>query len=86
MSPASSMSASIVLALLLVGCSPGKTESNDNTQPVTVSEAESTAIDPRAIHESLLTMDTHLDTPALLVQAGFDIANRHDPLHDLFPG
>ncbi|OFC71929.1 dipeptidase [Alteromonas confluentis] len=30
-----------------------------------------------AIHESLVVMDTHLDTPALLVQPGFDIMESH---------
>ncbi|MDC8829775.1 dipeptidase [Alteromonas gilva] len=30
-----------------------------------------------ALHESLVVMDTHLDTPALLVQPGFDIMHAH---------
>lgn len=29
------------------------------------------------LHESLVVMDTHLDTPALLVQPGFDIMHAH---------
>tara|TARA_R110002072_G_scaffold1780_11_gene14879 strand:+ start:13070 stop:14344 length:1275 start_codon:yes stop_codon:yes gene_type:complete len=37
---------------------------------------------PREIHESLLVMDSHLDTPALLIQPDFDIMARHDPLQD----
>ena len=32
----------------------------------------------RALHERLLVLDTHLDTPALLSQPGFDITARHD--------
>jgi membrane dipeptidase len=35
------------------------------------------AEDPRKIHDSLIVMDTHLDTPALLVQPGFDIMHAH---------
>jgi membrane dipeptidase len=38
--------------------------------------------DPRLVHERLLTLDTHLDTPALLVQEGFNIMERHDPQRD----
>ncbi len=31
----------------------------------------------RTLHESMVVMDTHLDTPALLVQPGFDIMHAH---------
>ena len=31
----------------------------------------------RTFHESMVVMDTHLDTPALLVQPGFDIMHAH---------
>lgn len=82
MSPARSMSATIILTLFLTGCSPDTTESNDTAQPIITSEAEPAVVDARAIHERLLTMDTHLDTPALLVQSGFDITHRHDPISD----
>ncbi|MFT7244476.1 MAG: membrane dipeptidase [Candidatus Azotimanducaceae bacterium] len=34
------------------------------------------------IHESILVMDSHLDTPALLIRPDFDIMARHDPLKD----
>ena len=36
----------------------------------------------RKLHESLIVMDTHLDTPAQLVKPGFDIMARHDPRTD----
>ncbi|MEM0986646.1 MAG: dipeptidase [Pseudomonadota bacterium] len=36
----------------------------------------------RALHERLLVMDSHLDTPAVLERPGFDITERHDPLTD----
>jgi len=36
----------------------------------------------RAMHERLIVMDSHLDTPALLERPGFDITERHDPLTD----
>lgn len=34
--------------------------------------------DPRAIHERLLTLDTHLDTPANFRKPGWNIMERHD--------
>ncbi len=36
----------------------------------------------RALHDSLIVMDSHLDTPALLERPNFDITDRHDPLQD----
>ncbi|WP_446652012.1 dipeptidase [Blastomonas sp.] len=40
------------------------------------------ASDPAAIHQSILTLDTHLDSPANLDQPGWRITDRHDVLHD----
>ena len=40
-------------------------------QPVSEREA-------RAIHEAILTLDTHLDTPAVVARSGFDILQTHD--------
>ncbi|MDB2668731.1 dipeptidase, partial [Alphaproteobacteria bacterium] len=34
------------------------------------------------LHEDLLVLDAHLDTPAVLDRPGFDITQRHDPHHD----
>lgn len=36
----------------------------------------------RAIHESLLVMDTHFDTPALFGRPGWDIMDKHDVMID----
>ncbi len=36
----------------------------------------------REIHERLLVLDSHLDTPALLAAPGWDVTERHDPLRD----
>jgi len=38
--------------------------------------------DPAAIHQSILTLDTHLDSPANFDQPGWRITDRHDVLHD----
>ncbi len=31
------------------------------------------------LHENILTLDTHLDTPLYLMRSGFDFGIRHDP-------
>src|SRR3954467_9924891 len=35
------------------------------------------ATNPASLHESLLTLDTHLDTPALFEIQGWDFTRRH---------
>lgn len=39
--------------------------------------------DPRAVHEALLTLDTHLDTPIDLVRPGWDMMQRHAVSDDM---
>lgn len=39
--------------------------------------------DSSAVHSRVLTLDTHLDTPLLLMRPGFDFSKRNDPLRDL---
>ena len=38
---------------------------------------------PAAIHARLLTLDTHMDTPLMLMRPGFDVSQRHDTLTTL---
>ncbi|MGR4865869.1 dipeptidase [Caulobacter sp. LARHSG274] len=44
--------------------------------------AAETAASARKLHESLLTLDTHLDTPANFGRPGWDILDRHDAEKD----
>ena len=48
----------------------------------TASQAAETAASARKIHEGLLTLDTHLDTPANFGRPGWDILDRHDAAKD----
>jgi membrane dipeptidase len=48
----------------------------------TASQAAETAASARKIHEGLLTLDTHLDTPANFGRPGWDILDRHDAVKD----
>ena len=49
---------------------------------IALAACASTPDTPRALHERLLVLDTHLDTPANLPRAGWDIAARHDAARD----
>jgi membrane dipeptidase len=44
--------------------------------------AQTVNADPAAIHQSILTLDTHLDSPANFDQPGWRITDRHDVLAD----
>jgi membrane dipeptidase len=48
--------------------------------PVTIAAPVTAAA--RAFHEQLLTLDSHLDTPANLALSGWDVTVRHDPARD----
>ena len=52
----------VIAALILAGVSP----------------SSALAADARAVHERLLTVDTHLDTPANFRRPGWDIMDRHE--------
>ncbi|MEL7536616.1 MAG: dipeptidase [Pseudomonadota bacterium] len=63
-----------VVAILLAACSPEP----EVSEPPAETEAElvARALD---IHDRILTLDTHADTPLRMIEPGFDMAERHDP-------
>ena len=76
-----------LLALLLAGCS-AETDAPVSAAPdaalakSTTAAAESEdALVARAlaIHDRVLTFDSHADTPLRMIEPGFDMAERHDP-------
>lgn len=46
--------------------------------PLAAQETASEAPKPDAVHDRLLTLDTHLDTPLHMMRPGWSIAERHD--------
>ena len=50
------------------------------TAPMTGTDVMQSPFD--ANHQAMVILDTHLDTPALLVQPWFDITERHDYFTD----
>ncbi|MEM1262952.1 MAG: dipeptidase [Pseudomonadota bacterium] len=67
-------------AVALAACSkePATNEPAVDMEPAIESEEELVA---RAlkIHDRVLTLDTHADTPLRIIEPGFDMAERHDP-------
>ncbi|MEM7375580.1 MAG: dipeptidase [Bacteroidota bacterium] len=58
----------LLLVLFISGCTPESTPSEEDLLQK--------ALD---IHDRVLTVDTHADTPLRMIQPGFDMAERHDP-------
>ncbi len=61
-----------LLALLIGGCTAESNTSEEETEE----EMTQRALE---IHDRVLTVDTHADTPLRMIQPGFDMAERHDP-------
>jgi membrane dipeptidase len=60
----------LLMAIVLFGCNANQNASE------TEEELTQRALD---IHERVLTLDTHADTPMRMIQPGFDVTERHDP-------
>lgn len=63
----------VLAALAAAGCV---------TAPAPQVPAQPAMSEARALHERLLTLDTHLDTPILFSRPGWSILNRHDSRQD----
>ena len=59
---------------VLAGCDTGESSKNE------VQSEEEIIARALDIHERVLTVDTHADTPLRMIEPGFDLAERHDPL------
>ncbi|MEL6254430.1 MAG: dipeptidase [Bacteroidota bacterium] len=60
----------MLLILLLSGCQ-SETETTNPEEKLVQKALE--------IHDRVLTVDTHADTPLRMIQPGFDMSERHDP-------
>ncbi|MEM0994203.1 MAG: dipeptidase [Bacteroidota bacterium] len=58
----------LFLMMLLTGCKSSSMLSGANSKQQALK-----------IHEQVLTVDTHADTPLRMIQPGFDMSERHDP-------
>ncbi len=64
------ISSTLIAGLAVAGCQTTPTAPVEEKSP------------ERLIHERAIVLDSHLDTPALLVQPGFDITKRNDVATD----
>ncbi|MEO1082204.1 MAG: dipeptidase [Pseudomonadota bacterium] len=77
-----SLSFLLVLSAFLYGCNSETptTEPVVDAEPATETETEEELVARAlAIHDRVLTLDTHADTPLRMIEPGFDMAERHDP-------
>ena len=63
----------LLTMLLLAGCATNSTEKKPESSG---EDLRTKALD---IHERILTVDTHADTPLRMIEPGFDMSVRHDP-------
>ncbi|MEM0939347.1 MAG: dipeptidase [Bacteroidota bacterium] len=61
-----------LIILLMIGCTTKSTTIDTETEE----ELTERALE---IHNRVLTVDTHADTPLRMIEPGFDMAERHDP-------
>ncbi|MEM7706146.1 MAG: dipeptidase [Pseudomonadota bacterium] len=73
----------LLLVFLLAGCSSEPEAVGETAEPETAEDAAETEQELVAraleIHDRILTLDTHADTPLRMIEPGFDMAERHDP-------
>ncbi|MEM7078697.1 MAG: dipeptidase [Pseudomonadota bacterium] len=62
----------LLATLLVSACSSTSQTSPSETEQDLVARA-------LAIHDRVLTLDTHADTPLRMIEPGFDMSQRHDP-------
>ncbi|MEO0724727.1 MAG: dipeptidase [Bacteroidota bacterium] len=61
-----------VIATFIVGCGESSNATVENSEE----DLRQKALE---IHDRVLTLDTHADTPLRMIQPGFDMSVRHDP-------
>ena len=62
----------LILTLMISSCKEKPASEETETEEQLVERA-------LAIHDRVLTVDTHADTPLRMIEPGFDMAERHDP-------
>ena len=63
-----------LIILTVIGCT--SSPNTNNAESETEEELIKRALE---IHDRVLTVDTHADTPLRMIEPGFDMAERHDP-------
>ena len=74
------MNRELITALLLVSFSLLAGCNNKEELVGVITSEDETIARALEIHERVLTVDTHADTPLRMIEPGFDLAERHNPL------
>ena len=74
------MNRELITALLLVSFSLLAGCNNKEELVGVLTSEDETIARALEIHERVLTVDTHADTPLRMIEPGFDLAERHNPL------
>ena len=69
---AQNLSILVLFLIVFAGCKEKPSTTETETEEQLVERA-------LAIHDKVLTVDTHADTPLRMIEPGFDMAERHDP-------
>ena len=62
----------LLTASLIFSCNKNSNKAVTTNEEVLIQKA-------LEIHNRVLTLDTHADTPLRMIQPGFDMSERHDP-------
>lgn len=70
----------VFISLLITSCKEKSKNNTTQDTPVDTTEKEEDIVKKALeIHDRVLTIDTHADTPLRMIQPGFDMAEKHDP-------
>jgi membrane dipeptidase len=71
----------VAIVLIASNCKPAGKVENPQTKPMTTSETNSSANDPRSIHDRAIVVDMHADTTQRLVDEAVDLQTRLNDGH-----
>ena len=70
--------ACLMVMTILSACT-SQTNSGESENAAAAADSDQVIKEALAIHDRVLTIDTHADTPLRMIQPGFDMGERHDP-------
>lgn len=68
-----------LMAMTMLSACTTQTNSGESENAASAGDNDQIRKKAMAIHDRVLTIDTHADTPLRMIQPGFDMGERHDP-------
>ena len=69
----------VITSALIAACAATPSTENANSEPAATETEAQLIARALEIHDRVLTLDTHADTPLRMIEPGFDMSERHDP-------